>query len=401
MMKKGYALLTVVFVMLALAVLVVGVVMLMFISSRSSVDAYKYDRAFYIAEAGRVFASKQFYAANDWTQNMGLPVTRAFGDGCFTSSIATQTATAITLISVGVITVEGKTYQRSIRVILSKQLWAFAEDYMIAWAGGGSGSTTAQIDNNVLIGGDVQIHGNINLGLNAVISGDAYASGSIYGSTSGITGTYESASVLSTTPPRLNTSYYDNQILVAGDYNNGSQSWNSQTITGDIYIDGDLTIKNNANIDVSGAARVVVTGTVTMNNNVTIGNHLTLISSGVVNIANNATIGDYCTLFSTNGFTINNNIESGAFIAGAGTSFLTPGNFSVWNNAVIYGFIFCGGTLAFHNNTTFYGNIVANDVNSIGENSRLYMSPELVNYDSIQGLEGGSEVRLGAWEEVF
>jgi len=69
--RKGFALLTVIFIVLVFSVIVVGLVALLFASSRSTVDNYRFDKAYYIADAGRTFGFKLAYPITNWTQSFG------------------------------------------------------------------------------------------------------------------------------------------------------------------------------------------------------------------------------------------------------------------------------------------------------------------------------------------
>jgi hypothetical protein len=129
-----------------------------------------------------------------------------------------------------------------------------------------------------------------------------------------------------------------------------------------------------------------------------------LISGGLITINNNVTIGKRCLLYSTTGFSINNNFTCGGAGTGEGTSLITPGAFSsFWNNATIYGFIYVGGTLNLNNGTNFWGNIIANQVSGVGNNSQLHLSSTTNTLGSITGLTGGGSVETSVtgWDEIY
>ncbi|MCX5751704.1 MAG: hypothetical protein NT099_08615 [Candidatus Saganbacteria bacterium] len=147
----------------------------------------------------------------------------------------------------------------------------------------------------------------------------------------------------------------------------------------------------------------MATGTVTTNNNTTIGSNFTLISAGLITIANGTTIGSKGLLYSNTGFSVGNNFVGGAAGAGNGITILSPGDFTAtWTNgATIYGFIYCGGTLTFKNNTNFTGNIVASYVSDVGNNSHLTLNASSTNFNGVQGLTGATKPKISSWQEVY
>jgi predicted acyltransferase (DUF342 family) len=401
--RQGAALLTVIFIMLVFSVLAAGLAALIFSGSRSTVDDYRYDRAFYIAEAGRKLGVKQVFDMADWSGVSGMLATKIFGGGCFVVSALSSSTQSITIQSIGILTLEAKTYQRAVKSSLIKEVWGFRNEYVLYWGGSGGGGSTA-IGNNVEIYGDVLANSSIVFGNGATVEGDVYASGTITGGA--ITGTREPGASMPSDPPQLNTSYYDTQISLAASSSTPGQSWGDCTINTDWYINGNLIVGNNNTISVAGPHLVVVNGTVTTGNGVIIGSNLTLIAKGAVIMGNSTNIGDNCLFYSRTSFTFGNEFDSGSFAAGHGTSFLTPGNITCGNgnssmSAAIDGLIYCGGTLTMGNNINFYGNIVANKVSTMGNNSQLHLSPNLVDYSSIHGLEGGTTTSVSTWEESF
>lgn len=118
-MRKGFGLLAVIFILLVFSVLGVGLVSLMVSESRLSIEEHRYSQAFYIADAGKNFALKHLSGFADWSQDLGLPLSRSFGGGVFTIDSAGESANALTLYATGVITREGRSYSRAVRAAVS------------------------------------------------------------------------------------------------------------------------------------------------------------------------------------------------------------------------------------------------------------------------------------------
>ncbi len=399
--KDSFALLSLIFVLLVLTVLGVGIVFMFISGGRSAVDTTRYDKAFYLANGGGNFAAKKIFGLSNWSGSVGLPMSMRLAEGAFTVTAVNPSATSITLRSTGIVTYEGKSYSRTVSAMLTKESSNWQNTNVLYWGGGGSGSGTSTILNNVNIVGDITANSNIVIG-NNVVGDSIYASGTISGSTGGMSGTLESHAPMPSTPPTLDTSYYTNQLAIAATYASGNANWNSQVISGFTYINGNLTVTSNKNITTATAATVVATGTITFNSNVTIGKNITFIAGGLFTMDNNVTLGAADIVYSTTGFSVNNNFLAGTNTPGGGVQILTPGTFSsFWNNATIYGFVYTGGTLNMNNNTSFFGNIVAAQVGSIGNNSSLTLNASLTNFGSIQGLNVGAQSAISSWQEVY
>lgn len=178
--KRGFGLLAVVFVILVFSVLAIGFVSFILSESRLSVYEYRYARAFYIAEAGKNFALKHLSAYSDWSANMGMPLIRNFGGGIFTVSTNEVSANQVKLTSVGLVTIEGKTYESKVRftVSLSPGSSLTHQFGYAMYIGPPSGGATLRIEGDAGIYGDFYYNGPIRLG------GSAHQSGGIIYSTS-------------------------------------------------------------------------------------------------------------------------------------------------------------------------------------------------------------------------
>lgn len=404
-MKKGLALVTMIYIILVFSVMAVGFVYLLFSEARLGVSEQRHNRAFYIAEAGRTFALRKLIGYGDWTQEMGFSVTRAFDGGHFQLTTTGESANQLTLNSIGVLTLEGTTYVSRVRATIVRAGGGGLGDYALYAFAFPSGDGDANLGSNVIINGDIYVNADLVIGSNVTINGDASASGDVsLGINSSITGETSINVDPPADPPSLETTYYLQQIALAAASPYGNQSWGSRALSGTTYVNGNLSISNNANITLTGVATVVVTGTLNTNNNVNYGANLTLIAGGAVSIQNNVNIGANNTWYSNTGFNINNNADIGTVTVGSGTVFLTPGYFNISNNCDFYGLIFAGGTVSIGTNANITGTLIAGMIDVVGNNSVITLNQGVVDYGSIIGLSGGSmsggSLCTVGWQEV-
>ncbi|MFA5839420.1 MAG: PilX N-terminal domain-containing pilus assembly protein [Candidatus Margulisiibacteriota bacterium] len=404
--RKGFALMTVIFIVLVFSIIGITLLYMFLVESKTSVDEYFNTRAFFIADAGKNYALKKVSSFTDWTVSMGFPISMSFAEGTFTVSSTAEAANSITLTSTGILTKEGKTYRHANRVVVTRGLGgaAFGGNAIYSYGiGGGDGIVNLQ--NNVVINGSVFVNGDLSLRNNVLISGDANATGDIsIGSGVTVNGDTTDHVAIPSTSPSLTTTYYAGQILTASSTAAASVTYSgTNTITGTRYINGNLTISNNAQLIVIDSATLVVTGTVTSNNNIVIGNNFTLIAGGAVTINNNIDIGNSGIWYSAASIAVGNNAEIGTVSAGAGTTFLSPGDIELNNNCNISGLVFSGGSVSLGNNAIVTGVIVANLLDIVGSNSIVNYNEDVVDISDIPGISG--ETTSGplqtTWQEVF
>lgn len=101
--KKGFAVLTVIFIVIVFSVLGMASVSLLSGAAERMSDEYHSQQAFNVAEAGVAYAVKQLAADADWSDNVGY--VKGFGPGAFTISFSDQSADSATVLSTG--TVQG------------------------------------------------------------------------------------------------------------------------------------------------------------------------------------------------------------------------------------------------------------------------------------------------------
>jgi len=395
---NGFALLTVIFILLVFTSIIVGLISTFSSSTKMAVYEKRYKQAFYIAEAGRAFGIKTLSNYSDFTQSMGFPITQNFNGGQFTLTTSNPQTKSITLNVLGTINLEGITYKREISSSVGLVWWGAANPYSIYSTNGGAGTT--QIGNNAVINGDLYGFANINIGNNAVVNGSATSGGNITGGT--VTGTRDSNAAAPVTPPTLDTSSYDADIAIAATYPAGNQTFSGAVnLGGNYYVHGNVTFGNSTAVSVTPPAKVVATGSVTVGNNVTFGDELHVIASGLITMGNNVVVGKNNLWYSSTSLTINNNGDLGVLTAEAGSVFISPGNVTLGNNVDFYGFIYSGGTLDIGENNIIGGNILTNFLSSVGNNTIISYNPSLVPGSDIQGLIGSEVIKITNWQEVY
>ncbi len=412
MNKKGYALITVVLVMVVFSLFLSVILKSVFIGARTAVDDFNYGKAFSIAEAGKNYTIKYVGGFSDWALIPGFPLSKSFAGGVFTVAVVSATEDIITIESTGQITKEGKTYRSKIRFWASKSGLTSLGNYALYSFGGATGDHTMNINNNVTINGNIFTSVDMSIGSNVDINGSAYASGSITsGSNVTVTGT-RAAGVTAPPPPTVDATYYVNLINYAATFPAGNLNLlanNTYSFSGITYVNGNFTLNNNVRVNVNAAgATVVVNGSVTMSNNVIVGNGFTVIAKNNITLDNNVDIGSDCFLFSlspTSTITLGNNAEVGSVGIGNGSTIMSMGDVEMNNNAPMYGLIYAGGTVSLSNNCTVTGAIIAGFIDTLSNNATLTLSGGAVDYSAIIGLSSGispgSTTGIYGWQEVY
>lgn len=396
-MKKGQVIVIAVFVLVIVALLGMVAAGVFSGESISVLKNLHGIQALNVAEGGMRFTLAASLAADtDWSNNVDFgPVSLA--PGVFSVHYVNQGTSSCTVEVIG--TVAG--VSRTVQARFDKTgggLGSIADSYSI-YMGGGSG---AVIGNNGAVGGNVFIYGDLTLGNDTIITGDAAATGNITGGT--VQGSREPQAAPPTTPPSLETSYYDGQIYLANTAPTytGNRTFSGSLSPGAYYVKGNVTLDS---LTLSGATTIVATGTIIVGNNKTIGNNLTVIAAGSITIGNNTEIGTNGLWYSGTSIDIGNGGEIADVHAGSGTSFITPGNFSAGNGFESNGLIFTGGSFVTGNNFEFTGLVVANSV-TIGNDAELSVNPNVINFDAVPGISAGGintagSVDISGWSEVY
>lgn len=365
-------------------------------------------QAFYIASSGMEYYLNELERDSDWSSP---PTTESheFGGGLFTITTTNEQKNSITFTITGLFTFEGETYQRAVRPTIQRTAGGLGDilaEYVLYW-GEGSGGDGSFIDNNATIIGNMYTGSTLEIGTNVNVSGDVESIDDvIVGAGSTIEGELQTGVEPPYGQPSLETSWYDSQIAIAATYPSGNQSWDSQAISGTTYINGDLTMKNNANITVTGVATIIVTGNISLQLNVIVGDNLTVIAGGAINISNNVDIGLDGLWYSSVSIDVGNNAEVSDVNVGQGTIFITPGDVTFGNNIEFYGFLYAGGDFVqTGNNFYFEGNmIIGGDIN-VDENTTLVLNPDLVSAEDLigigEGMEGVETIDVTSWDEVY
>lgn len=244
--RRGFALLTVIFMMLVFSVLGVGVISLIFSGSRLAVNEYNSSQAFYIAEAGKNYAMQKLNSYTDWTQGMGFPISKGFSGGNFTVTTTNPSRDSITLTSTGVVTIDGSAYVRTIRANVKAGGWPKPFKYAIFWDNtGGSVNNTLNLGAlwgllTINVQGDVLAKGRVYVSSDSsVTNGTVYANAAASPPQVTIAGgaTVQSWEATNDLPPfpLIDYSYYDGLIASFESYipasGGSTTTWNGGTRT--------------------------------------------------------------------------------------------------------------------------------------------------------------------------
>ncbi|MFC1571382.1 hypothetical protein ACFL31_02390 [Candidatus Margulisiibacteriota bacterium] len=424
-MKRGFALLAAIFVVLVFGVLTVGFVTLFFSESRLAVDEYRHTKAFYVAEAGMNFAIRHLDSYADWSVDMGFPLTRSFGGGVFTLSTSEESGDEIQVYSTGLITFEGKTYSRTIRSTVSIAAGTgMTHNFDNAmYVGPPSGGSTLKVQNTAKIHGDFYYNGAVWLK-----DWSQHLAGTIYSTSLTISGGATYASWEAAEPvdmPIWNNSYYDSilaetnvsttESLTLGvgqsiDLNGGTHYFRSIRVnTGGMVIgpgtlvatdspgSGDILIDYGAGIG-QGVRFIADSDFMYSASNLT--NSIEVYVKDVCRVRNGLSVPAGSVLYSKS--TGNDAIR----IAGSvEADLLAPYGEVSFDYGTIHGLIYAGN-VQFTNTGVIRGALVVSGSSHIGGTIDIYYDPAYLP-DAIMGLGGTGHVTgeagmsVSDWQEVY
>ncbi len=408
--NKGMSLVAVIFIMLVGAVITLLLNNIFSSKSATSANEYLYNKAFFIAEAGRAYTVKKLALIPDWSTGTSFPYVMNFAGGRFLVASNALTSSSVNIRCTGVFTFEGVTYTRVVESTVSR--------------GGGSGSIlgtntlysylagigdrTTNIGANATIVGDITANSNIALGNNSRVNGSAHSSGAITGGT--VTAERDAYSTEQIVTPEIDVTYYQNLINLAGTYPAGNRTYSgTNTLSGRIFVNGNVNINTNTNIwrnSSSPSVEIICTGAVIGGYNININSNIRFIAGGNISFSGNINFGTGDMLFSllpTNTITIGSNNNEGSSGAGNGVVILTPGNVTINDNVNFYGLIFAENTIRLGSNVNMTGSILGGFIDSIGANAVLRLTPNSVNFSTLIGVSGSTGIAIGSsnWHEAY
>ena len=245
---RGFAVVTVVFVMTIFAVLAMTAVALLAGGGRMVMDEYSSQQAFNVAEAGVSYITKQLAEDSDWSDNAG--VTKNFGPGSFVISYPVQSADAVTVRSDG--TVRGLT--RSIVHELGRGASGILAFDSAIYTGDDitmSGQAHTNVSGDVVAGGLVKGSGQARLDIAgdlATLDGVSTSGQSHVGVSGETTEDYEDVEV-----PTPDWDYWESHAdhVINGNVQHGGQA--TYTYSGINYITGSFTVNGQAHVVVNGS----------------------------------------------------------------------------------------------------------------------------------------------------
>jgi len=378
---KGISLVAVIIVMLIVSMLALLMASFMSSGNIASITDMQSEQAFYIASAGMECYMELLEADTDWLTPPAVFTNQAFDTGAFTITYSNQATDSMDVTSTGKVTGwDGNSVQRVITQHVKKSLFS---DFAIFY-GGGDGSIETEIKKNQTITGDIFIKGDLDIGKDCTITGNVSATGAItVGSGTNISGTTTPYAAQTVTQPTITTAYYDNLITTASGQSSGDRTFNNETISGTIYVNGDVIIKNS--LTAAGSATIVNTGSVDIKASASIGNNITIISSESLLMRINGTVGKGVTFYSSSNIELKSGIVLGNGAGtGEGAALLSPGDIKLGNNTTITGFVF-GDDVTVGTNLDLTGNLSGNRLDTLGTGAVITKDNTKVNYSSMQG----------------
>ena len=145
------------------------------------------------------------------------------------------------------------------------------------------------------------------------------------------------------------------------------------TITGPVFINGDVTLSGGANLTIKGSGTVYINGNLSTTGNAVINNSCNLVASGTINLAGN---GYYASgLTATSMASLSTDSSAAIQVAGNGNSspmgiiYAVYGGVKINGNGTVYGGIIAGST-------------GANSVSAAG-GATIYYPPNLYSQSTI------------------
>ena len=398
--NKGISLIAVIIVMLIVATLALMMASTMSTGNISSVTDMHAQQALYLAQAGMEWYVEQLENDSDWSSPPTVKTDQVFGAGTFSVTYANETTDSIDITSTGKITGwDGNDVQRVMTEHMQK---ADFEDFVVFF-GGGDGTIETDIKKDQTITGDIFINGDISIDRDCAITGNVFATGGITtGNGTSISGTTTEYTRLPSAQLTLDTTYYDNLITTASGESSGDVKYDNDTISGTIYVNGKVELKNT--ITVTDSATIVATGEIKVKKNATVGDNITLITSDQIKIEDNTSVGINSTLFATDKIEISKKgsvIASGAGV-GEGAVLLSPTEVKFKeDDTIIVGFIF-GDTVKIEKKRfDFIGQIAGDELTKIGDDGTFVLDTTKVDLSSVEGLNVGvtTIIIISSWQE--
>ena len=398
--EKGLSLVAVIIVMLIVSTLALLMASFMSSGNISAITDMQAEQVLYIASAGMECYLELLEADPDWSTPPTVFTNQAFGAGTFTIAYSNQAVDSIDITSTGKVTGwDGNSVQRVITQHITKPIGSgttFA-DFAIFY-GGGDGTIESEIKKEQTITGDIFVKGDLDIGKDCTITGNVSATGEIdIGSGTNISGTTTEYAAQPANQPTLTTTYYDNLITTASGQSAGNRTFDGETISGTIYVNGNVTIKDYLN----GPGTIVVTGSVDIKSNVDIGNNITIISDDELLMRINGTVGESVFFYSSSDIELKAGIVLGSGAgSGEGVVLLSPGDIVLGNNTTLTGFIF-GDDVTIGTNLDLTGNLSGNRIVSLGTGGVVVKDSTKVSYSSISGFSTGLSITLttSLWQE--
>ena len=198
--------------------------------------------------------------------------------------------------------------------------------------------------------------------------------------------------------PTLTTTYYDSLIATASGEPAGDMDFQAETISGIIYVNGDVSIDDY----IDGSGTIVATGSIDINRYTDIGDDIILIASDSLTMGKDGNVGTNVTFYSSSDIDINNGIVLGSGAgAGEGVVLLSAGDIDLGKNITLVGFVFGDDVTVSGANLDLTGNLSGNRLIELKKGAVIVKDSTKVNHGSIEGFDTGEEITIttSLWQE--
>ncbi|MBU0574034.1 MAG: polymer-forming cytoskeletal protein, partial [Candidatus Margulisbacteria bacterium] len=370
-MKKGFALLAVVFVIVFFAV--VGLVIVSMLSSESILAQKQLNstQAFFVAAAGlNFYLTTSLEGDSDWRDNVG--VAKNFGKGYFVVSFTADNRNRGTLEVTGYVNNVSRkisgSYSRT-----SSGGGGLPGAFSYSMYSGNAGGYDLVIENSVTITGDFYYYGDVTMQNSASLT-----DGTMYSLDLDLQGSSSvAADDLAESPdvPELDTSSYDayfSELSHAASSALSIKKSQTYNLSGSTHYFTSVSISGNATL-VGPGTIVVKTGDFSLSGNGNIGDDVVIIAANNVNLSSNGSVGDNLKVYAQDDITLesslvvpadalfysqNGDISTGNSSLFTGVILAPNGEVTLSNSSNgINGLIYCD-SLVMENSVVFNGSIV-------------------------------------------
>jgi cytoskeletal protein CcmA (bactofilin family) len=381
--KKGHVLLLTFILLTALSFIVGSFIYLTTGGIKNMASLVSREKAFYLAEAG---LQKAIWYLNAPPEQGGYGISWRTSGSSESLAGGSYTMKVNQLGSDLIITAEGN-YRNSKRTLQVRY-----NTYPPSFSYAIFSQQRVQIDDGVVVGGDLFADANVQVNNNARVTGKVIvtAGHSVSGS-----GTYTAQQATPPIPtlPTLETTFYNGEIARTA----GSTDYSR---TGVLNLSGSTIYGRNITVQgrINGPGALVAGQKLTIDSDSSIGDGVKLISDKELNIKSNSTFGQNITLYSNSKI----DIDSNASQVGPGLALLSPRQLEIDSNSNLSGIIYAA-KIDIGSTSIFRGSIqggASTPDNHFDDNSQIIFDRAKFPSTPPTGLSGGFSLVKDSWKEL-